>query len=238
MNEFEKYLQDSLGPHKPEKIDELVLDDFFTDFKEFNPVQKEGLEVYTNLIHLSLKHIGLKSLKNLPEIKGLMILTLSENELTGDDLETIASNYPFLNKLKLSNNAIRDINVFKKLAKTKIRKIEIKENPFIKEEPNFREKIYKMIPSLTIINQMDKNEQEIDTTNYNEDSEDEEEEDDDEKDYQYEDSEDSNEDFEEAKGKFKGRNNSASGENDSESEEIDEEEEEEESKNKKKHKKK
>ena len=46
------------------------------------------------------------------------------------------------------------------------KKIEVKDNPFCKNDNEYREKIYKLIPSLEIVDQKQKNGQEIDTTDY------------------------------------------------------------------------
>ena len=170
MSKFSNELINILGKHEPKEIEELILDQFSENIKSFEPYQKEGLELYINLIHLSLNDIGLDNLSNFPEIKCLMILSLKNNNLKGDDFDIIPKLYPNLYKLKISYNQIDSINNLSCLNKLQLKKIEIKENPFTKNDNEYRDKIYKMIPSLDIVDQMQKNGQEIDTSDYGMDS--------------------------------------------------------------------
>ena len=147
MNSFSAHLQKIFSKHNPTDIDELVLDDNMETDGTLSEEQKTALEEYVNLVHLSLGNIGLKSIKNLPRIKGLMILSLNDNELTGDDLEQLNDYYHILNKLKLSRNKISDINKLSSLSKLRLRKIEVEENPFTKEK-NYREKLFSMLKSV------------------------------------------------------------------------------------------
>ena len=62
MNSFLEILQTNLGEHSPKEIDELVLDNFWKNKESLTKEEKIGLEQYTNLVHLSLNNLGLKSL--------------------------------------------------------------------------------------------------------------------------------------------------------------------------------
>ena len=170
MSKFSDELQNLLGDHQPEEIEELCLDEFTENIKSLQPYQKEGLQLYNNLIHLSLNNIGLENLENFPEIKSLMILSLKNNKLKGDDFSIIPELYPNLYKLKISFNQIESIDNLSSLKKMKLKKLEVKENPFTKNDNEYRDKIYNMLPSLDIIDQMMKNGQEVDTTDYGNDS--------------------------------------------------------------------
>ena len=180
MSNFSKELQVLLGKHEPKEIEELNLDKFTDDLNSLQLYHKEGLELYNNLIHLSLNELGLENLSNFPEIKCLMILSLKNNKLKGDDFDIIPKLYPNLYKLKISFNQINSIDNLSCLNKLELKKIEVKENPFTKNDIEYRDKIYKIIPSLIIVDNMQKNGQEIDTSDYgNESSSYDEEEDDD-----------------------------------------------------------
>ena len=180
MSNFSKELQVLLGKHEPKEIEELNLDKFTDDLNSLQLYHKEGLELYNNLIHLSLNELGLENLSNFPEIKCLMILSLKNNKLKGDDFDIIPKLYPNLYKLKISFNQINSIDNLSCLNQLELKKIEVKENPFTKNDNEYRDKIYKIIPSLIIVDQMQKNGQEIDTSDYgNESSSYDEEEDDD-----------------------------------------------------------
>ena len=170
MSKFSNELQNLLGKHEPKEIEELNLDKFSENIKSLEPYHKEGLELYCNLIHLSLNDLGLENLSNFPEIKCLMILSLKNNKLKGDDFSIIPELYPNLYKLKISFNQIESIDNLSSLKKMKLKKLEVKENPFTKNDNEYRDKIYNMLPSLDIIDQMMKNGQEVDTTDYGNDS--------------------------------------------------------------------
>ena len=180
MSKFSNELQTLLGKHEPKEIEELNLDKFTDNLKSLELYHKEGLELYNNLIHLSLNELGLENLSNFPEIKCLMILSLKNNKLKGDDFDIIPKLYPNLYKLKISFNQINSLDNLSCLNKLELKKIEVKENPFTKNDNEYRDKIYKIIPSLIIVDQMQKNGQEIDTSDYGNESSsfDEEEEDD------------------------------------------------------------
>ena len=192
MSKFYDELQEILGKHEPKEIEELNLDGFNEKVESFKLYHKEGLELYNNLIHLSLNNIGLENLSNFPEIKCLMILSLKNNKLKGDDFDILPKLYPNLYKLKISFNQIESIDKLSCLNQLQLKKLEIKENPFTKNDNEYRDKIYKLIPSLEIVDQMQKNGQEIDTTDYgNDSSSDEEEEDEDDDDNDEEESNES-----------------------------------------------
>jgi acidic leucine-rich nuclear phosphoprotein 32 family protein A/C/D len=163
---FEQKLQKLIGNNKPEDIEELILDEFSKDIKSLSLEQKEGLELYTNLIHLSLNNIGLENLTNFPSIKSLMYLSLNDNKLNGEDFSIISKTYPNLYKLKISGNNIESIDNLSCLSQLQLKKIEVANNPFTKNNNEYREKIYKLIPTLEIVDQKLKNGQEIDTTDY------------------------------------------------------------------------
>ena len=163
---FEKKLLEFISPNKPDEIEELILDEFSNDIKSLSIEHKEGLELFSQLIHLSLNNIGLENLTNLPEINGLMYLSLNDNKLKGDDFSLIPKTYPHLYKLKISGNKIESINNLTCLNQIQLKKIEVKNNPFTKNDEEYREKIYKLLPTLEIVDQKLKNGQEIDTSDY------------------------------------------------------------------------
>ena len=171
MNKFEKYLQETFGKHEPREIEELVFDEHWKDKESFSEEEKNALEKYVNLIHLSFNNIGLKSLKNLPQIKHLYYLSLNNNELTGDDFDILKDLYPNLNKLKISGNVIENMDNLLKLKPLKLRKIEVKENPFSVGNDKYKKKLFDMLPSLKIVDQTDRSGDEEETTNYNEEDE-------------------------------------------------------------------
>ena len=166
MNISDEYLQKTFGKHEPREIEELVFDSYWADKASFTEEEKKALEKYVNLIHLSLNNIGLKSLKSLPSIKNLYYLSLNNNELTGDDFDVLKTLYPNLSKLKISGNVIEKIDNLSKLKPLKLRKIEVKENPFSIGNDKYKQKLFDMLPSLKIIDNTDRNGDEEETTDY------------------------------------------------------------------------
>lgn len=72
--EFKKALQEQLGEHEPNEVDELILDDLFQGIDNFTADHKKTLELYSNLLHLSLNGLGLKSINNFPKLDSLKIV--------------------------------------------------------------------------------------------------------------------------------------------------------------------
>ena len=185
MNEFAMFLQENLGEHEPKEIEELILDDLFKDCDELTEEHKVALEQYSNLIHLSINGLGLKTLKNFPCIPNLYILQVKNNKLSGEDFDEILKLYPGLYKLKVSNNLIKSINVFTPLEKSKIKKIEIEDNPVNKNE-KYREELFNIMPNLISINREKRDGEVLESTIYNEVSENSDEDDYDGEDEEYE----------------------------------------------------
>ena len=167
MNKFEEFLQDSFGEHEPKEIDELILDDLWENKESFTEEEKSVLEKYTGLIHLSINNIGLKSLANMPSIKHLDVLSLNNNNLDGNDLDVINKLYPYLHKIKLIGNKIENIENFEKLKNCiKLKKLEVKDNPFSISNNKYKDKLFEILPNLTAVDKETKEGDEIDSTDY------------------------------------------------------------------------
>ena len=78
--------------------------------KEFSPKDKVFLERFQSAVILNLCDCKLYSLVNFPCIPKLERLELSENYLTGEDIDVIPRNFPKLKSLNLSSNAIRSMD--------------------------------------------------------------------------------------------------------------------------------
>lgn len=88
--DFKKTLQEKLGEHSQTEVDELILDDLFENIDTFTPDHKRTLELYDNLVHLSLNGLGLKSLKNFPKIPSLQIVRINNfTILVGSETKSI-----------------------------------------------------------------------------------------------------------------------------------------------------
>ena len=103
--------------------------------------------------------------------------------------------FPALYKIKMANNKIESIEELKGLKEAKeLKKIEVKGNPFVEKDKDYAKTIFDMLNSLEVVDGKDKNEEEVESTIY--DDEGEEFEDDGEDDEEF-DEEDDEEEFEE-----------------------------------------
>lgn len=166
--EFQKSLQEKLGEHDPSEVDELILDDLYSGIEEFSNDHKKTLELYNSLLNLSLNALGLKSLKNFPKIPELRILEIRGNSLNGNDLKDLKALYPNLYKLKLGENPIKSLDVFKPLADfPQLKKIELQDTDVTKKD-TYRDELFKMLNNVEIIDKMSREGDEIDSTIYDE----------------------------------------------------------------------
>ncbi len=196
-----KELQKNLGEHDPNDVDELILDDIFENIESFTEQNKKDLELYKNLVHLSLNGFGLKSLKNFPALPELNVLELRGNHFNGKGLEVLHSLYPKMYKLKIGENPIQAVSELKSLSNSKITKIEL-QGTKASEEKTYKQELFKLIPTLDIVDNHTKDGEEIETTDYDQDGEGEEEDDDfdageDEDDGEFDEYDDEDEDEEE-----------------------------------------
>lgn len=168
---FLSFLQEKLGPHNPEDVDQLILDDLFQKIKALNEEQIAGIEKYTSLKHLSLNNIGIVSLKNLPKLPNLQILELRENYITGKELNLIVKQYPNLIKIKLGGNPLKDIDCLDAFAKSDIISIELF-GTSIHNIKGYRDIVFHKIKSLESVDNVDREGYHIDSDFFNEDDSD------------------------------------------------------------------
>jgi hypothetical protein len=97
-------------------------------------------------------------------------LELRQNKLTGSDFAEIARLYPNLYKLKVGQNPIKDLSIFKPFASAGLKKLELADTDAAKKG-NYREELFKMLKDLEVIDGLNKEGDEIDSTLYDEDDE-------------------------------------------------------------------
>ena len=107
----------------------------------------------------------------------MLQIELNNNELKGDDLEILLKNCPELYKIKIEKNFIEDLENLKCLADYKLKKISLYGNPITTKISNYREELFKLVPSLTTIDGLDREGNEVESTQYGEDEEEEEDDD-------------------------------------------------------------
>lgn len=91
---------------------------------------------------------------------------MNDNKLEGDDLNIIVKQCPNLRKIKLENNNIKNVNNLKKLAGLNIKKINLRGNPLIKDNPDYKNKLFDIFLSLISIDGTDKEENDIESSEY------------------------------------------------------------------------
>ncbi|KAH8266288.1 hypothetical protein KR038_006582 [Drosophila bunnanda] len=113
---------------------------------------------YTALESLSLINVGLTTLKGFPKLPNLKKLELSDNRISSG-LNYLTTS-PKLQYLNLSGNKIKDLDALKPLEEFKnLAVLDLFNNDATQVE-NYREKIFKMLPSLNFLDGFDCNDEE------------------------------------------------------------------------------
>ncbi|BFG04895.1 acidic leucine-rich nuclear phosphoprotein 32 family member A [Drosophila madeirensis] len=113
---------------------------------------------YTALESLSLINVGLTTLKGFPKLPNLKKLELSDNRISSG-LNYLTTS-PKLQYLNLSGNKIKDLETLKPLQEFKNLAVLDLFNNDATQVDNYREKIFKMLPSLNFLDGFDCNDEE------------------------------------------------------------------------------
>jgi len=119
----------------------------------------EGLtDEFTALEKLSLINVGLTSLKSFPKLPSLKKLELSDNRISNGLNHLLTS--PKLTILNLSGNKIKDFEELKPLSN--MEKLEILDlfNNEVTSAENYRNNVFRLIPSLKFLDGFDKDDNE------------------------------------------------------------------------------
>jgi len=94
-------------------------------------------------------------------------LNLSKNKIKGNDIKILTTQCPKLYKLKIEENKIESPNIFFCLKKLNLRKLNIKGNPVCdKLYLDYRKELFNNIKTLEAIDNIGKNEENIESTEY------------------------------------------------------------------------
>ncbi|VDM54627.1 unnamed protein product [Angiostrongylus costaricensis] len=144
-----------LRDRDPATVEDLVLDGC-------ESAEIEGInDKLVKLQSLSMVHVGLQSLKNMPKLPQLSKLDISDNSIAGG-LEHVADNCPELLHLNLASNKIAKIEDLEPLKKMKLAELDLFNNPVTVGDGEYRSKIFEMIPSLQILDGADVNGEDVD----------------------------------------------------------------------------
>ncbi|XP_034476386.1 acidic leucine-rich nuclear phosphoprotein 32 family member A isoform X1 [Drosophila innubila] len=114
---------------------------------------------YTALESLSLINVGLTTLKGFPKLPNLKKLELSDNRIS-NGLNYLTTS-PKLQYLNLSGNKIKDLETLKPLVEFKNLAVLDLFNNDATQVDNYRDKIFKMLPSLNFLDGFDANDVEV-----------------------------------------------------------------------------
>jgi len=135
---------------KPEQVIDLNLDNCRSSG------EPEGLSSeYTALEKLSMINVGFTSLKGFPTLPNILKLELSDNRISG----TLGclKGCTTLTHLNLSGNKIKTFDALQPLGVlTKLRSLDLFNNDVTKED-SYREKVFKLLPSLLYLDGFDSN---------------------------------------------------------------------------------
>lgn len=148
-------IKEKLGDHNVEEVDQLILDGLFKNIRKLTLDQKESLEQYVEIKHLSLNGVGLSSLENFPKLPKLKILELRENKLSGEDIGILAESCPILKKLKLGENPIKKLEFFDDMKSTDLECLEIYNCP-ISNMKGYRDILFHKVRTLELIDRVDR----------------------------------------------------------------------------------
>lgn len=88
-------------------------------------------------------------------------------------MEIIVNQCPSLYKLKLEDNEIASIDKLKCLSKLKLKKIYVKGNPLIEANKEYQENLFSLFENLLSIDGKNKEEKDVESTEFEEDGEEE-----------------------------------------------------------------
>nr|CAH7718025.1 unnamed protein product [Callosobruchus chinensis] len=125
---------------------------------------------FVNLETLSLINVGLVSLKGFPKLPNLKKLELSDNRIT-NGLNLLETS-PKLTCLNLSGNKIKDLATLEPLKNFKnLKNLDLFNNEATMVD-NYREKVFKLIPSLKYLDGFDEADGEADDSEAEDEEED------------------------------------------------------------------
>lgn len=132
---------------------------------------RDALEAHKEtLTSLSLAYCRLFSLTNFPKLLKLRSLNLNDNKLKDGDIAHL-TDFKNIKYLSFGGNQIINVDVFEQLkANTKMKMIDLVGNPCA-TNPSYRSKLFKIFPSLELVDYQNSNGDEIDSYEQSDDTE-------------------------------------------------------------------
>ncbi|CAD8081919.1 unnamed protein product [Paramecium sonneborni] len=140
---------------------------------QFDSQSANLIQTHQNLISLSLVECQLKNLDGFPKLTNLENLILEANQLDGSAITYISKNFKKLACLSLADNKISKFEEIEPLKQLKqLQQLDLADNP-ITQLPGYFNKIFEIVPSLQVLDNKDKEGQEIQYSSEGEDEGDE-----------------------------------------------------------------
>ena len=99
-------------------------------------------------------------------------MNLNKNKIKGNDIKILITQCPKLYKLKIEENKIESPNIFFCLSKLNLRKLNIKGNPVCnKLYLDYRKELFNNIKTLEAIDDIGKNDENVESTEYGDNEE-------------------------------------------------------------------
>lgn len=144
------YVENLYGKDEIEEVDDIFLDKRIT-LTKFSLEEKAYMEKFTHLLEISLNHVGLVSLENLPVFENLIKIEVGNNSIT--DGLSILNQYTKLRKLVLAYNPIDNLAEIECLNFPNLKVLDIIDTPvFIKNKESLLVNLFQKFPKLKILN--------------------------------------------------------------------------------------
>lgn len=174
-------------------VDEIVLDE--TEIAEFTPELKKKLESIEGMSTLSLNNCKIKSLTNFPKLAGLIRLEIMNNEFPAADLKNLSA-LTELQSLSISDNQVATVEDLRPLYALPLAQLDLSGTELAGQK-NYRDEVFGAFKELQILDNQDKDGNEVEYEEDEFEDEDGEEDLEDEEDGYDDDEEDDEEDEEE-----------------------------------------
>lgn len=144
---------------KANDTDEIILDDI--KIAEISPELKKKLESLEEVSVLSLNNCKLRTLVNFPQIQNLIRLELMENNFPASELKHIAT-LKDLQSLSLSDNQsnIKSVDDLKALSSLALAQLDLSGTDLAKQD-DYRDKVFALFTDLQILDNKDKDGNEV-----------------------------------------------------------------------------
>lgn len=155
-----------------QELTELILDG--RSIRSITPEDSAALQKFANLTKLTLNQTGLASLANLPCMQSVRTLEATDNHITSS-LDLLVKAFPNLRKLQLGGNHIKTFGDLEPLSHlSQLEQLGLDLNP-VASLPDYREKVFELIPSLLVLDSKDKQGEEKEAADSDSEDEDDEE---------------------------------------------------------------